>query len=51
MKCVSLYDIVNGQMASVVTWAGLYMDIGVDLNAKYAKESTYSGLRQHFHIQ
>ena len=31
-----IYDVVNGQLALVIAWAGLYMDIGVDLNAKYA---------------
>ena len=29
-------DVMNSQLASVVTLAWLYMDIGVDLNAKYA---------------
>ena len=32
----SIYDVVNSQLASVVAWAGLYMDVGGDLNAKYA---------------
>ena len=31
-----IYDIVNGQQASVVASAGFYMDVGVDLNAKYS---------------
>ena len=52
-----VYHVVNGQLASVVAQAGLFM--GVDLYGKYAKrcrntvlipqndeESTYSGLRQ-----
>ena len=30
-----IYDVVNGQLTSVVVWAGLYMDVGVGLNAKY----------------
>ena len=51
-------------MASVVARAGLYIDVGVALNAKYAimgrktvlipvndEESTCPGLRQHFHLQ
>ena len=51
------------QLTSVVAWTGLYMDVGVDLNAKYAimcrkavlvlevdEESIHSGLRQHFHL-
>ena len=59
-----IYDVVNGQLASVVAWAGLLMDIGVVLNAKYAimcrktvltpedeEESTRLGLHQHFHLQ
>ena len=29
-----IYNVVNGQLASVVAGARLYMDIGVDLNAK-----------------
>ena len=59
-----IYDIVNDPLASVVARAVLYMDLGVDLNAKYVimcrklvlnpendKESTFFGLRQHFHFQ
>ena len=59
-----IYEIVNGQSSSVVTWAALFMDVGVDLNAKYAimcrktviipendEETTLSGLRQHFYLQ
>ena len=61
---VHIYDVVNDKLASVVAWAELYMDVGVDLNAKYAikcrktvlisendEESTHSGLRQYFHLQ
>ena len=33
LPSTSIYDVVNGQLASVVV---LYMDVGVDLNAKYA---------------
>ena len=28
-------DVMNGQLTSVIAWAGLYMVVGVDLNAKY----------------
>ena len=33
---VSTTDVVHGQLASVVARAGRYIDVGVDLNAKYA---------------
>ena len=59
-----IYHVVNSHLSSVVAWAGLYMDVGVDLNAKYAimcrktvlipendEESTHSGLRKHLHLQ
>ena len=55
---------MNGQLASVVACASLYMDVGVGLNAKYAimcrktvlipqndEESTHSDFRQHFRLQ
>ena len=57
-----IYNAVNGQLASVVAWAGL--NVGVYLNAKYAircrktvvipeddEETTHSDLWQHFHLQ
>ena len=31
-----IVGVVNGQLAAVVVRAALYMDVGVDLNAKYA---------------
>ena len=31
-----IYDVVNCQLASVLAWSGLYMDVRVYLNAKYA---------------
>ena len=53
-----IYSVVNGQLASVVAWVGLYMEVGGNLNAKYAiiccktvlipgdnEESTYLGPR------
>ena len=55
---------MNDQLASVVARDGLYMDVGVVLNAKYAltwrktvlitdndEESTHLVIRQHFHLQ
>ena len=57
-----IYDVVNDHLNSVVAWAGLYMDVGVDPNAKYAlmclktvlnpendEKSTCSGLWHHIH--
>ena len=31
-----IYHVVIGQLASVVAWAGIYIDVGVDLNEKHA---------------
>ena len=55
-----IYDVVNDQLVLVVAWAGLYMYLGVGLNARYVimcrkavliseydEELTYSGLWQH----
>ena len=57
------YDVMNGQLISIVAWAKLYMGVGVYLNAQYAimypktvlipendKQLTHSGLQQHFHL-
>ena len=53
-----IYDVINGELALVITWAGLYIVVGVDLNVKYAtmysktvlipendEKSTHSGPR------
>ena len=57
-------NVVNGQLASIVASAGLYMDVDVFVNAKYAimyrktvlipekgEELSHLALRQHFHLQ
>ena len=31
-----IYDVVNGQLASLVVCTGLYMDVSVDLKPQYA---------------
>ena len=36
-----VYDVVNGQLTSVVAWAGLYVDVCIDLNANYASNCKY----------
>ena len=46
-------DVVNGQLATVVTWAGFYMDVVVNLNAKHAimcRKTVFLRMMRNRHI-